>query len=305
MQSENDKALCELIAPMAAAVQVGQFGPFANPQAAAAHYRTMIDGLGALRERTYYQPAGAYFDDIELRPGLRTGISVPYGPGPFPVILHAHGNGFMAGDIADYKSTLMDFAHGGFVTVLPAYRLAPENPFPAGFDDMMYAASWLAANIGRYGGDPGRVVISGNSTGGGFAYALARTLMSTPLRDSLRAVAGFDGFYDWRARGAAGLIGFYLGGNLELTADPRVSVAVDLKPGMLPPNLYLSTGSADFAAPPTLGFAQLLRSQNIDFELHLLEGNFHDAARFPELDGGREVTRLFLEFAHRACNVRA
>ena len=305
MQSENDKAICEFIAPMSAAVQVGQFGPFANPQAAVAHYRTMIDGLGALREHTSYAPAGAYFEIIELRPGLFAGISVPYGAGPFPVILHAHGNGFLAGDIADYKSTQMDFAHGGFVTVLPAYRLAPENPFPAGFDDMMYAASWLTENIGRYGGDPGRVVITGNSVGGGFAYSLARALMATPLRDALRGGAGFDGFYDWRVARGIGLIGFYLGGNTDLTADPRVSVAVDLKPGMLPPNLYLSTGSADFAAPPTLGFAQLLRSQNIDYELHLLEGNFHDAARFPELDGGREVTRLFLEFAHRACTVRA
>jgi acetyl esterase len=305
MQSDSDKAICELIAPMSAAVQVGQMGPFATPQAAVGHYRTMIDGLGGLRERPKYPPAAAYFDNVELRPGLLAGISVPYGAGPFPVILHAHGNGFLAGDIPDYKSTQMDFAHAGFVTVLPAYRLAPEYPFPAGFDDMMYSASWLAENIGRYGGDPSRVVITGNSVGGGFAYAIARALMATPLRDSLRGVGGFDGFYDWRVARGIGLIPFYLGGNADLTADPRVSVSADLKAGMLPPNLYLSTGSADFAETPTLTFAQLLRSLNIDFELHLLEGNFHDAARFAELDGGREATRLFLEFAHRACVVRA
>jgi hypothetical protein len=44
-----------------------------------------------------------------------------------------------------------------------------------------------------------------------------------------------------------------------------------------------------------------LRRANIEFSLHLLEGNFHDSSRFPDLDGGREVLRLFLDFAHRAC----
>jgi acetyl esterase/lipase len=305
MQSENDKALCQLIAPLSTAIQAGQEGPFPDDKVWTEHYRRMIDGLGTLKRDTTEPTAAAYYGHVEIRPGLFAGVSVPFGPGPFPVVLHAHGNGFLAGGIPDYKSDNMDFAHGGFVTVVPAYRLAPEYPFPAGFDDMMAAAAWIASDIHKYGGDPTRIVITGNSVGGGFGYAIARALMATPMRDSIRGAAGFCGFYDWRGRSTQSLTGMYLAHDMTLVNDPRVSVAADLKAGMLPPNLALFTGSADFACLATLTFAQVLRRENIEYSLHLLEGNFHDAERFPDLDGGREVIRLFLEFAHRACATAA
>jgi acetyl esterase/lipase len=286
-------------------MQIGQNGPFASQQANVDHYRRMVDSKAGLRRKTTFPLVAAYYPHVELRPGLFAAVSVPFGEGPFPVVLHAHGNGFIAGDLPDYKGTNMDFAHGGFLTVVPAYRLAPEHLFPDGFDDVMFTAAWIQSHIQDYGGDPTRIVVTGNSVGGGFGYAVARALMASPMRPYIRAAAGFDGFYDWRGSGPTADVSILVGGKSDLLADPRVSVAVDLKRDMLPPNLFLSTGSADFACLATLQFAQVMRRADIDFELHLLEGNFHDASRFQDMDGGREVIRLFLDFAHRACTVGA
>jgi acetyl esterase/lipase len=70
---------------------------------------------------------------------------------------------------------------------------------------------------------------------------------------------------------------------------------------MLPPEIFLSTGSADFLGLATLQFATLLRKLQIRFELHLLEGAGHDAIRYPQLDASRELLALFTDFGHKAC----
>ncbi len=302
MQSENDRAFYRSLAPLTNHIQaVSPLPPRftdADETATTAVYRRMIAGLDTLKAFPGWPTVGAYYPAAPIGGGLTSGLGVPNGRGPHPVIVHCHGNGYCAGDAESFKRTTYDFTHGGFVTVMPSYRLAPEARFPAAFDDMVAAVEWTRANIARYGGDPDRILIVGNSSGGSLAACVARHIMTTPTARVIRGLACLDGAYF-----TDNADGSYLAGRTALLTDPRVNVSAGLEAGMLPSNLFFSTGSADSQTVPALRLATLLRQLNTPFEFHLLEGMGHDCIRYPQLDGGRETLRLFLDFARRACGV--
>jgi acetyl esterase len=81
-------------------------------------------------------------------------------------LLYLHGGGFVVGGIASHNSICAELAEQtGLTTVAVQYRLAPENPFPAAFDDC-----WAVLRHITSGGQP--VVIAGDSAGGNLAAAL-------------------------------------------------------------------------------------------------------------------------------------
>ena len=83
------------------------------------------------------------------------------------VLIWVHGGGWMHGDLDCYEGVARALANRTRCAVLAvAYRLAPENPFPAGFDDVWAAVEWSAENFGQ-------VAIAGDSSGGNLAAAAA------------------------------------------------------------------------------------------------------------------------------------
>ncbi len=87
-----------------------------------------------------------------------------------PVLIYVHGGGFMRGDKTTAGSPFNDnvplwAAHNGMVGVNMTYRLAPQDTWPSGPQDMAAAVSWVRANIARYGGDPSRIYLMGSSAG--------------------------------------------------------------------------------------------------------------------------------------------
>ncbi len=85
-----------------------------------------------------------------------------------PVLLFVHGGGFTRGDKhgAFYPDNITLWAaKNGMVGVNIDYRLAPNDPWPAGVKDLASAIAWCKANIARYGGDPTRIVLFGHSAG--------------------------------------------------------------------------------------------------------------------------------------------
>ena len=72
----------------------------------------------------------------------------------------------------------------GYLTINLNYRLAPENPFPAGLDDCIFAAEWASANANRWGGDASRMAIGGDSAGGNLAAAttLEMAARNSPIK---------------------------------------------------------------------------------------------------------------------------
>lgn len=83
------------------------------------------------------------------------------------VLIWVHGGGWMHGDLDCYEGVARALANHARCAVLAVdYRLAPEHPFPAGFDDVWAAVEWAAANFSRVG-------LAGDSSGGNLAAAAA------------------------------------------------------------------------------------------------------------------------------------
>jgi len=83
------------------------------------------------------------------------------------VLLYLHGGGYFACSTRTHRPFTTGFALRGLRVYAPDYRLAPENPFPAGLDDAVAVCHALRAETG--GSVP--IVIAGDSAGGGLALA--------------------------------------------------------------------------------------------------------------------------------------
>ncbi len=87
-----------------------------------------------------------------------------------PVLLWVHGGGFVRGEKASadhpYNAHVGRWAaRSGMLGAVMNYRLAPENSWPAGGEDVGAAIDWLRAHAAGFGGDPGRIVVAGTSAG--------------------------------------------------------------------------------------------------------------------------------------------
>lgn len=90
-------------------------------------------------------------------------------------ILYLHGGGYTLGSLATHRSGAAHLAkESGAAVFVLEYRLAPENPFPAGLEDAVAAYLEL---LGEHGFTPDTLAIAGDSAGGGLTLATARRLV--------------------------------------------------------------------------------------------------------------------------------
>ena len=83
-----------------------------------------------------------------------------------PVIIHYHGGGFISPLVQGLEHALwQDAKTYGAIVFAVDYRVAPENRFPAAVNDSYNAFKWIAEHAADFGGDTGRIVLTGNSAG--------------------------------------------------------------------------------------------------------------------------------------------
>jgi len=91
-----------------------------------------------------------------------------------PALLYLHGGGWVVGDLESHDGICRRLAaETGFAVIAVDYRLAPEHPFPAAFDDAIDAWTAFAAQAAALGLDPSRLGIAGDSAGGALAAAVS------------------------------------------------------------------------------------------------------------------------------------
>ena len=119
-----------------------------------------------------------------------------------PVFVFVHGGGFVMGDKhtdgSPFYSNVGDFAaRQGWVGVTITYRLAPAHKFPAGAEDLALVVRWLRDNVARYGGDPARIVLSGQSAGAAHvASYVAHQRFHVGERGGIAGAVLMSGIYD-------------------------------------------------------------------------------------------------------------
>ncbi len=116
-------------------------------------------------------------DDIKSEPADINGVlaewSIAPGSDSSQVLLFFHGGGYCSGSIQSHRRLVTEAGRAaGMRTLAVAYRLAPENPFPAALEDAETAWRFLLAR----GFAGSNIVVGGDSAGGGITLALLNGL---------------------------------------------------------------------------------------------------------------------------------
>jgi acetyl esterase len=104
-------------------------------------------------------------------------VYTPNSTSGLPILVFFHGGGFVAGSLDTHDSPLRSVANRcECIVVSVAYRLAPENKYPASTEDAYAATKWVAEHSAEIGGDAHRIAVGGDGSGGNLAAVV--TLMA-------------------------------------------------------------------------------------------------------------------------------
>jgi acetyl esterase len=211
---------------------------------------------------------------------------------PGSVILYAHGGGWVLGNL-DYADALCrHLATRTRCRVLSLdYRLAPEHPFPAAFDDVSLAMRGVATSPAALGARVSAVALAGDSAGGALMAAAAlhpapkttppvvALLMLYPVTDISRTTGSYEEFAKDFVLEAADMHYFAAAyaPNADSRRDPRVSPLLAGNLAILPPTTLL-TCSLDVLRDEGRAFAAGLASCGVDINYGEARGHTHGMA---------------------------
>ena len=228
------------------------------------------------------------------------------------VIYHLHGGGYVIGSVNSHRELISRLSRAAGARALAVdYRLAPEHPFPAAVEDSTAAYHWLLSS----GVDPSRLVIAGDSAGGGLTVATLLALRDAgdPLPaaavclspwvdlegigESMTKNADVDPLVE--RRGLLQMAQAYLDG-----ADPRTPLAAPLYGDFtgLPP-LLIQVGTAETLFDDATRLAERARSAGVDVTLEPWDDMIHVwqffAATLPE--GQQAIDRIGAFIREHTC----
>jgi len=178
-----DTAFAAMIAEQEAAAKAQPLPPLDQlpPEMVRAGYRTQRQA------QDQNAPRNVETRDLKIRGAAGEIPARLYRPAgvadPSGLLVYFHGGGFVIGDLETHDAHCRRLAHYSGQRVLAVdYRLAPENPFPAGHDDALAAARWAFDHAAELGADPARIGVGGDSAGGNLAASVAQDLRADPTR---------------------------------------------------------------------------------------------------------------------------
>lgn len=145
---------------------------------------------------------GAEVEEISWGEGRRAMFYRPkHAISPLPCVINFHGGGWVQGNPEQSGWLSSNVAvRNSVVVIAPAYRLAPEDPFPAGVDDCREVVDWVVKNADDLGINPERIAVMGDSAGGNLAAVvslLARDAGGPEIRAQVLIYPGVEMYDKW------------------------------------------------------------------------------------------------------------
>jgi acetyl esterase len=171
--------------------------------------------------------------------------------GPHPVVMYVHGGGFTMLSKETHRLMAMAIARAGYLVFNINYRMGPRHRYPAPLEDACRALLWVHRNAARFGGDPARLAVAGESAGGNLVTALAVAHAWRRPEPFARAV--FDAGIDLRA--VVATYGFLdLGYTHQYLAHPRLprwtkALLLDAARSYVGPDLARAVQAYPLASP--------------------------------------------------------
>ncbi|MBM3534804.1 MAG: alpha/beta hydrolase [Alphaproteobacteria bacterium] len=210
-------------------------------------------------------------------------------PGKLPVLLYLHGGGWVFCDLDTHDRLMRMLALESGCAVLGLdYRLAPENPFPAGHDDAMAAVAWIRSDGAARGLDPSRIAVAGDSAGANLSLGVLVGLHEKGLpqiqggalfygclapdheTESHKAFGG--GAYNLTTERMRWFWKAWLGGTPAAPDIRAAPLLADMK-GL--PKLYLNAASLDPLLDDTLRLAEKLKAAKVPHKMDIYDGVIH------------------------------
>lgn len=259
--------------------------------------------IGKTEDRMIPGPAG----EIPVR--IYTPVA---GGGTSPALVYFHGGGWVIGDLDTHDALCRTLANeAGCKVIAVHYRLAPEHPFPAAFDDSFAAVEWVEKNASEIGIDPNLIAVAGDSAGGNLAAAvclkakaakgphIAFQLLIYPVTDAPRGTQSYKDFAEGYFLEAEGMDWFWNHYVLSAGADPADPFAAPLRASSLAglPPAYVVTAGFDVLRDEGKAYAEALKEAGVEVEYVNYEGMIHG---FFNLQGALDVARDAVKAAAKA-----
>jgi len=205
-----------------------------------------------------------------------------------PGFVNFHGGGFVLGALESDPRCLDMSVEGGAVSVDVDYRLAPENPFPAGVEDCYSALQWVVENAEELKIDPTRIAIGGESAGGNLTAAVALMardrggpdvafqMLLYPVIDDRCETPSMKSRpdpYIWTYQNSLDMWNHYLGEDRS-NVSPYAAPARAEDVSALPP-AYVMTCEHDPLRDEAILYAMRLMAAGVPVELHNYPGTVH------------------------------
>jgi acetyl esterase/lipase len=185
-------------------------------------------------------------------------------------------------------------ANTGIQVFAVDYPLAPELKAPAQAYDCYQALEWLSSHAREMHIDPARIILYGDSAGGGLAAGLAllardkglhppiaKQILVYPMLDdrtSYPADWPVSALLTWKAEDSVMAWDAYVGADKRGREDADVSpyaaaARAESVEGL--PSTYIDTGGLDLFRNECIQYAQRLAEANVEVEFHLYPGVPH------------------------------
>ncbi|KAB7758053.1 MULTISPECIES: alpha/beta hydrolase [Mycobacteriaceae] len=229
-----------------------------------------------------------------------------------PAVLFCHSGGFVLGNLDTDHRWCLELARAvGCAVVSVDYRLAPEHPYPAAFDDVAAVLEWIADHAAALDVDAQRIAVAGNSAGGGLAALVAQASAvgalppvvfqllhqpvlddrPTPSKADFSTTPGFDGpavelMWQHYLAGAPVPAGAVPGRTAELAGVPTA---------------LITCAELDPLRDEAVDYALRLMWAGVTTELHVYPGTCHGFESFlPDWQTSRDLLALHAGALRRA-----